>query len=462
MQERIERPPGPRGYPLVGAALSVIKNPLRFYSQMTLDYGDISYARLGTAHFYMVNESSLIEEFLVGQHKDCVKDAVTRSLFPLVGQGLLTSDGELWKRQRKLASPSFSPKRITAYGDVMVHCAERAFAAFRDGETRDFHTDIMTLTLEIVGRTILGVNTREEGERISAVLEVTMNYLEERLYSLASLQPFDPPTPRKRRFTRAKAELDHIVRAIIAESRQSGDQADHLLARLIHARTEDGEAMSEQQLLDEAVTMLLAGHETTALALMYAVYTLSRHPEAARRLREEIDRELGGRPATVADLPRLPFLDACARETLRLYPPAYAFGREVVSAFTLGGYTIPVGTQIATSPYGMQRNPRYFAQPEAFKPERWLDGSTRALPRFAYFPFGGGPRVCIGNHFAMMEIALVLATLAQQLELTVPPGFELALAPVITLRSRHGLPVRVRRRDAPGSSRQATASTASA
>jgi cytochrome P450 len=450
---KIERrlPPGPRGLPLLGSGPAVIRDPLRFYRHMTLDYGDLSHARIGPTSFYLVNESPLIEQFLVGQHKDCVKDATTRSLYPLVGHGLLTSEGELWKRQRKLSGPAFAPKRITAYADVMVESAERSFRSFRDGEARDFHADIMSLTLEIVGKTILGVNTREEADRIAGVTDAAFAYFEERLYSWKRLLPFDLPSPSLRRFRKAKAELDEIVRSIVARSRDDREQGDHLIARLSRARSEEGEAMSEQQLHDEAVTMLLAGHETTALALMYGVYCLSTQPGAAARLREEVDKELGGRPVTFADLPRLRYLDACARETLRLYPPAYAFGREVVKPFELAGYTIPVGSQVVVSPYGMHRNPRHFPEPESFRPERWLEGSSSALPRFAYLPFGGGPRVCIGSHFAMMELCLVLATLVQQLELEVLPGFDLHLSPVITLRSRGGLPVRVRRREQPRS-----------
>lgn len=446
MSSQLRRPPGPKGLPFVGSAPAVMHDPLRFYRRMTLEYGPIAHATIGPASFYLVNESSLIEEFLVGQHKSCVKDAITRTLYPLVGHGLLTSEGELWKKQRKLAGPAFAPKRVTAYADIMAECAEQSFSNYRDGEVRDFHSDIMSLTLEVVGKTILGVNTREEADRIARVLEITFSYYEERLYSWKRLLPITLPSPSRRRFLRAKTELDEIVREIVAQSRAAGPDADHLIARLSRARDESGETMSEQQLHDEAVTMLLAGHETTALAITYAVYALSTHPEAATRLREELDRELGGRRMTFGDLPKLRYLDACARETLRLYPPAYAFGREVVTPFELGGYTLPREAQVVVSPYAIHRNPHHFPEPDLYRPERWLDGSTEKLPRFAYLPFGGGPRVCIGNHFAMMELCLLLGTLLQQVDLTVLPEFSLELAPVITLRSRHGLPVRVRRR----------------
>lgn len=446
MSSEVRTPPGPRGVPLFGAFPELVKNPLAFYRRMALDYGDISYARLGPAGFYCVNESSLIEEFLVGQPKSCVKDATTRELYPLVGHGLLTSEGELWRRQRKLAAPPFQPKRISSYADTMVDAASRTYAGFLEGELRDFHTDIMALTLEIVGRTLLGVNTREESEEIARVIEAAFVYYEHRLYSWFRMLPPRVPTPSRVRFHLAKRRLDKIVYRIIDRCRTAGPEEDHLLARLMRARTEDGEAMSQRQLHDEALTMLLAGHETTALAMMYAVYLIARHPAQAARLRAEVDDVLEGRRVTSKDLERMPYLDAVLREALRLYPPAYAFGREVVTPFELGGYPIAKGSQVIVTPYGVHRRPEYFPDPERFDPERWLDARARALPRFAYLPFGGGPRVCIGSHFAMMEAGLLLATLVQQVELSVPADFTLTLSPVITLRSRIGLPVRVKRR----------------
>jgi cytochrome P450 len=261
-----------------------------------------------------------------------------------------------------------------------------------------------------------------------------------------ALLPPSFPTRKLLKFRRGKRDLDAVVKAIITRCRNDGAKGEYLLARLLRSRTEDGQEMPEQLLLDEAVTMLLAGHETTALTLMFAVYLLSSHPDEAARLRADIDTVLQGRPIAVEDLKQLPFLDAVVREALRLYPPAYAFGRETTAPFELGGYQIPVGSQIAVSPYGIHRNGRYFREPDRFRPERWLNGETDDLPRFAYLPFGGGHRVCIGSHFALLEIGVALASLLQQVELTVVPGFELKLDPVITLRSEHGMPVRVKRR----------------
>ncbi|MDB4991609.1 MAG: cytochrome [Myxococcaceae bacterium] len=446
MHESSRLPPGPRGLPLIGALPALLRDPMAFYRSLSDDYGDIAYAEVGPAKLYVLSEPSLIEELLNGKHKSCMKDGLTRKLVPLVGQGLLTNEGESWKRQRKLASQPFSPKRITAYASSMVEATERHVSRYVDGETRDFHVDAMALTLDIAGITLLGVSTEAESARVAHLLEEILGYFEERMGTWARLLPPAFPTLKQLRFRKAKRELDVIVRRIIDSCRRDGAQADHLLGRLIQARGEDGQPMSEQLLLDEAVTMLLAGHETTALSLMYAVYLLSTHPAAAARLRAELDTQLSGRALTAADLPQLPFLDAVVCESMRLYPPAYAFGREVVQSFELGGYTIPVGAQVIISTFAMHRKARYFSEPARFLPERWLDGSLSALPRFAYLPFGGGPRVCIGMHFAQLELALVLGTLVQQVELHVTPGFELKLQPVVTMRSRAGLPVRIRRR----------------
>jgi cytochrome P450 len=411
-------------------------------------HGDVAFTMVGKSPLYMLSDPLLVEEALVGKHRECVKDFGTRELVPLVGNGLLTSEGEVWKKQRRLAAPPLSPKRIASYADTMVACAERAFAGLRDDQVRDVHVDMMTLTLEIVGKTLLGVDTRGEAERIAHIVEVGMAYFDRQLFSWHGFLPKWFATPERVAFRKAVAELDRIIYRIIARCRTTDPDADHLLARLMNARDEQGEAMSDEQLRDEAVTMLLAGHETTAIALSYAVFALSEHPEVRAKLRQEIDGQLAGRPATLADLPKLPYLDAVMRETLRLYPPAWLMGREIVQPFEIGGYALVPGEQIMMSPYVMQRDARLYPEPERFLPERWLTPPSPPLPRFAYFPFGGGPRVCIGNHFAMMEIALVLATLMQQVELTVVPGFELKFSPVVTLRPARGVPVLVRRRAA--------------
>jgi cytochrome P450 len=419
---------------------------LGFLIDLGRNYGAISYTSLVRTPVYMLTSPELIDEVLIGKHRDCIKDAGTRELIPLVGHGLLTAEGEAWRDQRKLASPPLQPKRIASYAETMVACAARELAAFKDGERRDLHEDMMRLTLEIVDKTLLGLDASAECERIARILEVTMAYVDKQLRTFQGLLPLFIPTPSRYRFRKALAELDAIVYRMIARCKSQGANAENLLARLVHARDEDGKAMTDVQLRDEAVTMLLAGHETSAIALSYAAYLLSKNQAAAVRLRAEIDGQLAERPARMDDLPKLPYLNAVVRETLRLYPPAYVIGREVLRDFELGGYVIPKGSQVMMCPYVVQRDARLFAEPDRFNPERWLDPAIDALPRFAYFPFGGGPRVCIGNHFAMMELALVLSVIVQQVELEVAPGFQLELEPIVTLRPASGVPVIVHRR----------------
>jgi cytochrome P450 len=422
----------------------MVRDPLGFMADFAQSYGDVSAARFGRQWLYGVNHPDLIEQLYLGQHRECMKDSTTQDLRPLVGQGLLTSEGDTWRRQRKLAAPPLQPKRIEAYAATMVECTLRRVARFRADEVRDIHTDMMQLTLEIVGETLLGFDARRDAERVSDALEQIVAYYEGRLFTLRGLLPHSLPTPAARRFRRAIGVLDSIVYGMIARCRIDGSDKDHLLARLLRARGEDGAMMTDLEARDEAMTMLLAGHETTALALSYALYALSTHPECEARLRDEL-AQLGEAPPSLADLARLPYLEAVIRETLRLYPPAYAFGRRVISPFSLGGYELPVGTEVMSSPYALHRDSRFFPEPTRFMPERWLDATQSDMPRYAYIPFGVGARSCIGSHFAKMELSLVLSTLLQQVSLQTVPGFRLELIPVVTLRPRHGVPMLVQR-----------------
>jgi cytochrome P450 len=410
-------------------------------------YGDLTFARLGPTRTYFLNHPDLIEEVLMGRHRDVIKDVATRALMPLIGSGLLTGEGESWLKQRRLAAPPLQPKRIAGYLETMVSCAQRTAASFRDHEVRDVHLDMGQLTLEIAGKTLLGFDPRREAERIARVLDAAMDYFEIELRTPLGMLPAHVLTPARRRVRAGRLELEAMLMRIISRCRrEDADSADHLLARLVQARDEDGEPMSDRQLIDEALTMLLAGHETTALSLTYALYLLSEHPAALERARDEVDSVVGQRSLQAADLPRLRYLDSVIRETLRLYPPAYTIGREVVQTIELGGYEITPGAQLLMSQCVVHRDPRFFPEPTLFSPERWLDASIERLPRFAYFPFGGGPRVCIGNHFAMMEATLVLASMLQAVDLQVVPGFKLDLEPSVTLRPKHGLRMLVRRR----------------
>lgn len=438
---------------MLGILHELHKSPVELIRMMA-SYGDVAYARIGATRTYFVSSPAMIEEVLMGRHRDVTKDIATRALMPLIGAGLLTSDGEPWRKQRKLAAPPLQPKRIASYAETMVASAQRMAASFRDCEVRDIGDDMSKVTLDIVGRTLLGFDPRREAEQISRVLDDTMRYFNLEMRTPLGMLPANILTPARRKVRDGRKELEAILLRIIGRCRRSDpESASYFLARLVHARDDDGEAMSDRQLIDEALTMLMAGHETTALTLTYALYLLSEHPAALARARTEIEEQLAGRPAQLADVPRLRFIDAVIRESLRLYPPAYAIGREVAQPIELGGYELPRGAQMFLSQCVVHRDPRYYDDPNDFKPERWFDPRMDDLPRFAYFPFGGGPRVCIGNHFAMLEAALVLTTLLQSVELQTVPGFEFDLDPSITLRPKNGLRMLVRRlRDAPTSS----------
>ena len=440
---RSRTPPRVRELPVVGSAIELIRDSLGFLDRISAEHGDAVRFHIPGSHVYLFNHPDAIEQVLVTERDRLIKDKLTRELSIMLGNGLLVSEGAFWRKQRRLAQPAFHRDRIAAYGDAMVRFAEGAASRWRDGETRDVHADAMSITLDIVAKTLFGVEIGDMARKIGAALDVLMA----RYSGIGNLIPIQLPTPGNLRVKRAIAELDAIVYGIIEQRRRGGDEGD-LVSMMIAATSEEDGAMSDVQLRDEAMTLLLAGHETTALTLSFAMHLLARHPQVAERLAREIDTELGDRPATAADLPKLEYADAVVREAMRLYPPAWAVGREATAPCEIGGYPIAVGTQLWVSQWVVHRDPRWFADPLAFRPERWADGFARTLPRHAYFPFGGGPRVCIGNAFAMMEAVLVLVTLARRFEFSTVDDRPLALVPTVTLRPKRGVPLRLRRRSA--------------
>lgn len=437
-------PPGPQGLPFIGSLLE-LSDPLPFFQHMALDYGPVSHARLGPVSLFLVNEPSLVEELLIEQQTHCIKDVATRSVKSLLGGGLLTSEGETWRHRRKLAAPLFQPRKLANYQEIMVGCATRFVDGLQEDERRELHTDVMSLSIEVVCRTLLGVSPNDHGLGIARNFETTLRYIVERAYTWKRFLPAIVPTPGTLRYLRAKRALLATIDEVVASSLRAQGSDASLIARLAHAEDEQGRRLDAQQLRDDAMTILVAGYETTALALVWTLYVLASEPRVRTRLERELDSELGMRPVTAAALSRLPYLEAVVRETLRLFPPVYAFGREVAAPFELGGYRLPVGSQVLVSPYGLHRNPSYFPDPYAIRPERWLAGAE-PIPRGAWVPFGGGPRICIGMHYALMEVRLLLATLIQRVRFELAPDFQLKLDPKVTLRPRDGLSVVVRRR----------------
>jgi len=420
-------------------------DPQAFYLHIARTFGDIAYYSVGGLHVYHINHPDLIRQVLVDESEKFHKARfIKRGFAPLAGEGLLTSDGDLWRRQRRLIQPAFQPRHLTAYGEVMAAHAGRLADAFHSGDVRDIHFDMMTLTLGVVVKNLFGFDMDEDGERLGALMTAILDATNARLINAFQIPPW-VPTPRNLRERRAIAALDVILQRVIRTRRAStSPPQDDLLARLLAARDEDsGAGMSDRQLRDEMMTLFLAGHETTANALTWTIYLLSEHPDVADRLGRELDEVLGGRAPTPADLPKLVYTEMVIRESMRLYPPAPGFAREPIEDVSIGGYTVPAGSLVSVITTALHRDKRFFDEPDRFDPDRFAAGWMDRIPRYAYLPFGGGPRVCIGNHFALMEARLILATIAQRFRFTLAPGQVVTPIQLVTLRPKGGLRVRV-------------------
>ena len=436
-------PPGPKGLPVVGMALNLRRDPLEGIRQIAREYGDIVRFHVMTQERILLNHPDWINQVLVIQHSKFHKSELTRRItVRMLGQGLLISEGEFWRRQRRLAQPAFHRNRVNDYAATMLEIAEARVGGWRDGEARNIGQEMTSLTLEIAVRTLFGTTLPEEARGVGQAMTFLMRYSLRR-QRLPFRIPETWPTPNNRRANRELEFIDSLVYRIISERRAAGNSNHHndLLALLMGAMDEDGSQMTPQQLHDETMTLFLAGHETTAQMLSWTWYALSQNPQAEARLHEELDGVLGARPMEAADFPRLPYLQAVMNEVLRLYPPAYIMAREVIEPCEIGGYTLRPRATIIFSQWVMQRDPRFYDDPEAFRPERWLDGLMDRLPPGAYFPFGDGPRRCIGQGFALLEAAIVIATLARRFRFRLVPGEPIIPEPLVTLRPRHGIPM---------------------
>jgi cytochrome P450 len=438
-------PPGPRGHWLLGNLLEFRRDLLGFYERCAREFGDCSAFRLGHRRIYLLNHPDLIEYLLTtGARNFAKRTYVLNLLVPVLGNGLLTSDGDFWLRQRRLMQPAFGRQRIAAYGPIMVELTLRMLQRWRDGETHDLHAEMMRLTLEIVGRTLFGADVGGDADEVGEVLEVVMHNFLSRWERLIPV-PAWLPTPSNIRFWRALSRLNRIVYRLIRQRRTGGGEGDDLLSLLLRA-TDEGGGMTDLQLRDEVTTLFLAGHETTANALSWTWYLLGQHPEVEAKLLIELQTVLGGRPPEVADLPRLPYCEHVVQEALRLYPPAYGFGRVAVRECAIGGFHVPRGTTVIVSQWVTQRDGRFFEDPLAFRPERWAGDLLKRLPHYAYFPFGGGPRICIGGGFALQEAALVVATVIPRYHFTLVPDHLVVPLPVVTLRPRNGIRATLKQR----------------
>jgi cytochrome P450 len=401
---------------------------------------------MGPYRILMIYHPDAIEELLVTRARDFIKSPGVQLLRPLLGNGLLLSEGDTWLRQRRLVQPAFHRQRVAGYGDVMAAFAERHVAAWKDGDVIEAHAEIMALTQAIVGKTLFDADVSGDAHEASQAAKVLAEDFGARLSSFR-LIPDWLPTPRNVRSRRAIRRLDAIVHRIIAERRSSSEDRGDLLSMLVHAQdADDGSRMTGQQVRDEAMTMYLAGHETTAVALSWTWYLLAQHPDADARLADELREVLGGRAPSVADLPRLRYAAMVVTESMRLYPPAYGIGRQAVRATEIAGHAIAPKDIFIAPTWTVHRDRRWFEEPEVFRPERWESDLAQRLPRFAYFPFGGGPRQCIGNSFAQMEAVLILATIAQHFRLSLVSGQRITPTPYVTLRPEPGLRMLLARR----------------
>lgn len=433
----VARPPGPKNSPIVGNLYAFRKSPLDFLSKMAREYGDLVYFKVARQHMYLVNHPDYVREVLVNNQSNFIKSRALQRAKVLLGEGLLTSEGQQHLRQRRLVQPAFHRERLAGYAAAMSAGAVRWRDRWRAGSTLDISTEMPHLTLSIVAKTLFSADVESEaseiGEAMTTVLEMFRLLLMPFAEYLEKL-----PLPHIRRFEKARARLDATIYGLIRERRKSGVDTGDLLSMLLFAQDEES-GMTDEQVRDEALTLFLAGHETTANALTWTWYLLSQHPEIERRLHDEIDAVLGDRAPEFADVPQLRYAEMILAEALRLYPPAWAIGRKAKGGFELGGVEVPAESICILCPYLVHRDPRWFPEPEKFDPERWTPEARDARPKFSYFPFGGGARVCIGERFAWMEGVIVMAAIAQKWRLRLQPGQHAEPLPLITLRVKNGL-----------------------
>ena len=430
-------PPGPKGRWLIGSLPMLRRDGLARIAGWAREYGGMFYARALGLGFCLISRPDLLEEVLVTQSHNFVHGMALVGNKRFLGDGLLTSEGELWRRQRYLMQPAFHRRSIGHYAEIMVRHARETMAQWKQGEVHDLYRDLTRLTLEIASHVLFDVDAAGHQDRLIAAARAGQLRNSRGIAPMHALKYF--PTPRNLRYLWTTHRLDQAVYGIIRRRRASAESGTDLLSVLLNVQDEDGTSMSDRQVRDEVVTLIFTGSETTALALSYVWYLLALHREAQARLASEVDEVLGGRPPALDDLPKLTYMEKVIKEALRLYPPVWAFVRQAVRPVELGGYTLPAGTTVVLSQWVAHRDGRFFDRPHEFIPERWTVEFEKQLPKFAYFPFGGGQRTCIGASFAKMEIPLLLAAMAKRFRVSLTPGFKLELLPSITLQPKRGI-----------------------
>ena len=432
-------PPGPGGLPIAGSMFDYLKDMLGFLVRMREKYGDIAYFKLGSRKMYLVSNPELIKDVLVTHNRNFTKSRALQRAKIVLGEGLLTSEGEHHIKQRKIIQPVFHQKRIRGYGDTMAEYARALGEKWHNGQVVDIHNEMMRLSLAIVSKTIFDADVESESDEIGKSL-TNLVTLFPRLMMPYSEFLDKLPLPSNKRCELAIEHLDNIIYRLIDERRKGKKAREDLLSMLLEAQDEgSGSVMSNEQLRDEAITLFLAGQETTANSLTWTMYLISQHPEVDKKMQDEIAEVLGGKLPALDDLGKLSYTERVFKEALRIYPPAWAVARRAIEDYDLGGYCVPRGTDIFMSQFVVHRDPRFYKDPLRFDPDRWTPEFEAELPKFAYFPFGGGPRRCIGEPFAWMEGVIVLSTLMSGWKMRLVPNQKIEPEALITIRPKHGV-----------------------
>jgi len=443
---RLVRPPGPRVRSLGGSFRAFRADPLRFLTDCAAEYGDLSYFRAAHQHMYFLNSPELVQEALVNKNSHFIKGRILQRAKVLLGDGLLTNEGASHLRQRRLVQPAFHRDRLIRYAEDMSALAIRSRGRYTDGGLVDMDREMMRLTLSIVGRTLFSAEVEEDAVTVGEAMNALLEMMPLLMFPLSQYLQY-LPLPFMRRFQKAGETLDKTIYRIINERRRSGEDSGDLLSMLLLARDAEGDntGMTDKQIRDETLTLFIAGHETTATALTWAWHLLAGNPDVEAKMHRELDEVMGDREPTFEDVPLLRYTGHVFGETMRLYPPAWAIGRMATSELEVGGYTVPRKSIVLMSPYTMHRTAKWWPEPDEFRPERWeVDDAER--PKFAYYPFGGGPRLCIGERFAWMEGVLILAALGRKWRFRRADERPVELAPLLTLRPKGGLRLRAESR----------------
>ncbi len=441
--------PGPKGHWLLGSTVPFRENPIAFCEQAQAEHGDVVHFRVGFMDWFLLCHPDHIYDVLQGRHEKFWKAKLNKRIFgKFLGNGILSADGETWKHNQKMVRPGFHKERIDAYARSMVSLTEGLIDGFEEGEQTDMFHHMTELTLAIVAKCLFDADVRGDARDVGEYMVTINDVLVEHIHAPIPV-PRWWPTSANRRKVKAIDDMRGVIRRIIAERRASGEDRGDLLSMLVFAEDEDGHGLPPQQLEDEAMTLFFAGHETTALTLTWLWYLVADHPRVLGKLRAELDAVLGDRAPGLDDLRHLAYLDQVIKEGMRILPSVWTFMRMPVEDLEVGGFPMRRGDNLFISPFITHRDPRWYPDPLAFKPERWTKAFIKDLPKGAYIPFSMGPRVCLGKQFALMEARLILARLVQRLEPNVPADYVLGLNPQLALRPVHGMPTTVRFRERP-------------